>query len=191
MKLVCLGDSITYGYRVRRKESWVSLLSERSGISVVNKGIVGDTTSGMLSRFERDVLREKPTHVMIMGGSNDFVCEMPISIVKANIFSMVCQSYHYGILPLLGIPIPMVEEEAKKFFQFSDDFEKINSNIEEYRNWLINFSSLSQCKYLDFYSIFIDSKTESLKRDLYIDGIHPTKEGNLKIFDYVMSVLKL
>ena len=73
MKLVCLGDSLTYGYGVPRRDCWVSLCAERTGHTLVNRGITGDTAGGMLSRFGRDVLNERPDRVLIMGGANDLL----------------------------------------------------------------------------------------------------------------------
>ena len=59
MKILCLGDSLTYGMGVLHKERWSSLVAEQTGYTVVNRGISGDTTGGMLARFERDVLRQR------------------------------------------------------------------------------------------------------------------------------------
>ena len=43
MKIVCLGDSLTYGYGVPRKDGWVSLAAQATGHTLVNKGVSGDT----------------------------------------------------------------------------------------------------------------------------------------------------
>ena len=55
MKIVFIGDSFTRGFGVRRNESSVpSLLEKETKKILVNKGINGDTTSGMLARLHRD-----------------------------------------------------------------------------------------------------------------------------------------
>ena len=56
MDLICLGDSLTFGLGVRRGRCWTALFAEESGWNVSNRGISGDTTSGMLARLHRDVL---------------------------------------------------------------------------------------------------------------------------------------
>lgn len=46
MKIVCLGDSTTYGYMVNRNQVWTSILNTKfnnSNIQFINKGINGDT----------------------------------------------------------------------------------------------------------------------------------------------------
>ena len=47
MDLICLGDSLTFGLGVRRGRCWTALFAEESGWNVSNRGISGDTTSGM------------------------------------------------------------------------------------------------------------------------------------------------
>ena len=70
--VVGLGDSITDD-----SQSWLEilrhLLAERrpeSGVQVVNAGISGDTSSGLLGRF-LDVLEVNPDWMIILIGSND------------------------------------------------------------------------------------------------------------------------
>jgi lysophospholipase L1-like esterase len=84
MIIVCLGDSITYGFPYGPATSWAARLSENIEARVINKGINGNTTSDMLARFERDVLKYKPTHLILMGGINDVVCAESLDRVKYN-----------------------------------------------------------------------------------------------------------
>lgn len=56
--LHCLGDSLTFGLGVRRQDWWTSLAAQKLGVRVVNLGINGDTTAGMLVRLRLDVLSE-------------------------------------------------------------------------------------------------------------------------------------
>jgi len=55
MKLVCLGDSLTYGYKIKPSEAWPSLIISQKcdNVEVLNKGILGDTTGGMLAQAPR------------------------------------------------------------------------------------------------------------------------------------------
>jgi acyl-CoA thioesterase I len=56
MKIVCIGDSLTEGLGVDKQKSWPIILGELGKMVVINKGISGDTTSGMVSRFYQDVI---------------------------------------------------------------------------------------------------------------------------------------
>ncbi len=86
--VVALGDSLTAGYRasdpysIDRRVPYPYQLEELirqrvalrgSGVQafVVNAGINGDSTEGMLERFDRSVEAEKPDAVVVWGGIND------------------------------------------------------------------------------------------------------------------------
>ena len=62
--LVFLGDSITQGWGNDMGGSF-------PGVPVVNRGISGDTTRGMLIRLRQDVLALNPTGVVLLMGTND------------------------------------------------------------------------------------------------------------------------
>ncbi len=189
MKIVCLGDSLTFGYKMKRKDTWPEILGRKIGVDVVNKGINGDTTTGFLSRFEKDVIDENPSHVVIMGGVNDLFWEVPLSVIKSNIAALVFQAYHYRIKPLLGIPIPIIPREATKYYN-CNIFKNVNKQLKQYREWLLNFTSFARytkCICLDIYDIFYDPMKDEGRKKLYIDGLHPTIEGNEKIAQYIIS----
>ncbi|MFT6707865.1 MAG: acyl-CoA thioesterase-1, partial [Flavobacteriales bacterium] len=50
-KLVTLGDSLTEGYNIDKLKRWTKLLHQKHNLEIINSGISGDTTTGMLSRF--------------------------------------------------------------------------------------------------------------------------------------------
>ena len=105
MKIVCLGDSLTYGFGVRRSKIWTKLAQDKLGIEIINEGINGDTSGGMLSRFQDAVSSKRPDAVLIMGGANDLIVGADLGVVKANIMSMAHQS-------------------IAKYIDFYDEFEK-------------------------------------------------------------------
>lgn len=72
MKLLCLGDSLTYGFDVRPDQSWTALVSAKSHIHIDNEGQCGDTTTGMVYRLHQFDLSRYDAF-FIMGGSNDIL----------------------------------------------------------------------------------------------------------------------
>ena len=58
MKLICIGDSLTFGYGVHLSQRWTRLCAQETGWELVNEGINGDTTGGMLARMQGGVLAE-------------------------------------------------------------------------------------------------------------------------------------
>ena len=50
--MILIGDSLTFGYGVSKKNSWVyKLQNEYTNLKILNKGVNGDTTSLMLTRY--------------------------------------------------------------------------------------------------------------------------------------------
>lgn len=162
--VVAIGDSITYGYPYTHQESWVYLASRRLGIPMINKGEPGETTGEMRQRFAADVLAEKPTHVIIMGGTNDAFYNLPLERVCNNIYRMCEEAHIAGIKPIIGIPVPVNEAQAEAW-------------LKAYRTWLQDFAGRMGFQVLDFYSVLVDSGTGLLKPDCHDDGVHPNLSG--------------
>jgi lysophospholipase L1-like esterase len=99
MKLIAIGDSITYGQNVRASEAWPAVLERLTGHDVRNAGVCGDTTRLGLERFPRDVLLHKPRVVVIQFGHNDAnmwasdpgVPRVSAEAYVANIYDMVAR----------------------------------------------------------------------------------------------------
>ena len=93
MKLICIGDSLTFGYGVRPSQRWTRLCAQETGWEIVNEGISGDTTGGMLVRLrallaERDICVQRPL-VLLMGGANDIFFSGTDTGARANMGAML------------------------------------------------------------------------------------------------------
>ncbi|MCC0652083.1 MULTISPECIES: SGNH/GDSL hydrolase family protein [unclassified Clostridioides] len=191
MKIVCLGDSLTYGFGVSRSNSWTNIVSQETGLEIINKGINGDTTSGMLVRFNEDVLQNSPDMVFIMGGTNDFIAGAGNEVINSNIMAMVHQAYAKNIIPIIGIPlrpdIPNVREDWSSF----TDFNTVSKKLESYNYWIKKFSVTFNTDFVDFYSEYNKSMEKKGYKKLYFDGLHPTKEGHRIIANiFIKSINK-
>lgn len=184
MKIVCIGDSLTYGYGVPRRDNWVSLLNKDGQVRYVNKGINGDTSGGMLARFHSDVVAEKPRMVIIMGGINDFIMGANIETVKTNIMAMVHQSHYHLIIPVIGIPLRSDDRNIRDDWAEFTDFREVAEKIKLLRSWIYDFSKVFHAEYLDFYCDF-ESVTQGDYGDYFIDGLHPDKKGHKIISEIV------
>jgi len=187
LKIACIGDSLTYGYRVRRSQVWTKLVENEYGIEVLNKGINGDSTGGMLSRFYRDVVENKPSYVFIMGGTNDLIMEVPLNVIRSNISTMVHQARGYNITPIIGIQ-PLTEPEmAKKHWCNITDFTKVNEELERLREWIIEFSNIFDVQFVDFCRELDKRIAEYNKYEIYLDGLHLTPRGNEIMKDIIKA----
>lgn len=190
MRIVCIGDSLTYGYKLKRSEVWTKLLEIKCGTEVLNKGINGDSSNGMLSRFYKDVVENSPTHVIIMGGTNDLTMDVPLSIVKSNIASMAHQANANGIIPIIGLQIQIEVEMSNKYWPDITDFSRVNKEIIKYREWVIKFGKTFKVPVIDFFAEFNKYTADENKSELYLDGLHPTFKGNEIITNIAFDVFK-
>lgn len=177
MKIVAIGDSITEGYPYTRNESWVTYLAQEFQCEVINQGINGDLTQSMCDRFERDVLSFNPTHVIILGGTNDAYAKYPLARVSANFKEMIKMSQEHGIIPLLGLPIPSLEADDEFFLQ-------------QYRNWLIDYARESNLLLLDFYTPFKNRLETGEGSKLFAGDVHPSLEGYKFMAEIVVCELR-
>ncbi|MDO9110400.1 MAG: arylesterase [Desulfatirhabdiaceae bacterium] len=91
--IVALGDSLTEGYGVKEHQAYPALLEAmllKEGFSgkVINAGISGETSSGLLSRISR-VLLLKPDIVILCTGANDGLQGMDHGLIQNNISKII------------------------------------------------------------------------------------------------------
>lgn len=178
MKIVCIGDSLTFGYGVSREESWLHLINNRNSIEAINKGINGDSTAGMIFRFYEDVVSNKPEYVFIMGGTNDFLMNSSVNSVQERIEELIEEAKRENIKVILGIQPAIITHLAKAYWQSSDNYDEINLKLNEYRNWAVDFAASNKITCIDFYEEFTHYLNKVNEKVLYIDGIHPTAKGH-------------
>lgn len=183
MKLFCLGDSLTFGFGVPRAARWTTLLEREIGWDVVNLGINGDTTAGMLSRLAPQVLSEIEgragrisSRVILMGGSNDVFFSGTDAQARANMAAMCHRLMGDGVRPMLGISLPVDWRNAPRQWAEAVDFEHAARVMEEYCAWLKRFGRAFNLPVVDFAADFTDGGEP--KHELFLDGLHPNGEGH-------------
>lgn len=180
--IVCLGDSTTYGYMITRKKVWPSILNnkfaeEGKDINIINKGINGDTTSGMIARFERDCLNENADLLILMGGVNDIFMFQNIDKIKDNIKLIVETSNKNNVDIILFTPIPFIKE-IFTFFE-ADNLDGFENTLKEYVSWINDYTKENNIKSIDVYNMFMNNIFKSNKyEDIYFDGVHLSENGH-------------
>lgn len=183
MKIICLGDSFTRGFGVRKQENWISNI-HIDNMTFVNKGINGDTTSGMLSRLHQDVIDKSPGYVLLTGGINDFITGSSVEIPKNNYMAMVHQAYHNMIRPIIGIEPGISPDTVRSDWAAFADFNEVMKKHIELRTWLLGFSRTFGVPCIDFFEELEHIKSLYTDKDFYVDGIHMTKEGHKYMADF-------
>jgi acyl-CoA thioesterase I len=164
VKIVCLGDSITYGFPFGPTYSWVKMLSKKINGEVINRGINGNTTSDMLARFDRHVVKYNPTHVIIMGGINDVLCHESFDRIIWNLQAMIEEAGKNNIRVILGLPTAVDEPECEV-------------RVNRIRVWMRQYAGNHGIKIIDFAGAFYDERRKIITYLLMPDGSHPTEEG--------------
>jgi acyl-CoA thioesterase I len=178
LKIVCIGDSLTRGYKIKGSEVWTRLVQDRLEFQVLNKGVIGDTCQEMLGRFQRDVIEKKPTYVIIMGGINDLIKQVPAAVVYSNIIAMVHKAQDSKIIPIIGIQMLTVPALAEQYWPGVTNFNIVNKELTYIRELIIEFANRFHVQIIDFYSEIYKNFDMRNKYDLYIDGVHLSAKGN-------------
>ena len=83
-RVVFAGDSLVGG--------WRSMAGDLPQFKVANRGIGGETTRGLLFRWQEDVLDLHPKAIVVLSGSNDLSAAQDPKATLANLASMIEQA---------------------------------------------------------------------------------------------------
>lgn len=170
--VVFLGNSIT------EAGPWAEVLP---GVNVVNRGISGDISWGVLARLD-SVLALKPAKIFLLIGINELKRGMPVTVIASNynrIVSAVKRKAPQTKLYLQSV-LPVAEQVM------SNAYSKISNKLITVLNDSLQQVALRyQCGYVDLYhDVFADGSGQ-MKRELTSDGIHLKPAGYLQWADYL------
>ena len=164
-----LGDSITHGGDKFHSGGQLSCQWESyCNIPVKNLALSGDTTSGMLNRFDRDVLPFSPKVLIIMGGINDIRTSFASAeeVIK-NLNAIREKCIANDIIPVF-ITTPSMYPGI-----MTADFTN--------ENWQADRNKINQWIKSTPYNLDFNSKLEDeeglLKLEYTVDGLHPNAKG--------------
>lgn len=162
-KIVFLGNSITEGGK------WKLLLKDST---VINRGISGDNTFGLLARID-DIVKLKPSALFILIGTNDLSKKIPDEAVIENIFTIVSKvkagSSKTKIFIQSILPVNETIEGFPKQFNNTIHINTINDQLARY-------ATRMRYTYVDLYGKFIDSQGK-LDAKYTHDGLHLNAVG--------------
>lgn len=182
-KIVCMGDSLTEGYGIETHYRWSDLLSHDMNIEIINSGISGDTTGGMLARFKSMVIDYSPSHVIITGGTNDLSLNISDEQIISNILAMTRYARYNDIISIIGIPTMIYHNDSAVCGSIFLDQDILKNRMEVYRNKLKRFAKEDGLAYIDF--------STGMTPDLYLeDRLHPDEAGHKIMMENAKAVLK-
>lgn len=141
-----------------------------------NRGISGDTTSGMLNRLDNNLLALKPSRVIFLGGANDINRGVTPDEVISNIREILtriktsvpdCEIYVESMYPVNPYthPIYLNSVDNRK----NEDILAINAALEP-------LCAELGCTYINVHDKLTD-EDGNLRADITMDGLHVNEDG--------------
>ena len=162
--VVFFGDSITQG--------WGSLATDFPNLKTANRGIRGDTTRGLLTRIQGDVLDVHPRAVSMLIGTNDLDQGGTPETIAENMKAIVAALHKAD--PKMPIVLNKVMPRgAKKNRDFAALIPKLNALYEA------AFKDDPAVTIYDTYALF-DDGSASVKKEEFPDLLHPNGTGYAK-----------
>jgi len=171
-KVVFLGNSITEG------GNWKRLLKDST---VINRGISGDNTFGMVARMD-EIVKLKPGSVFILIGTNDLSKSIPNEAIIENIFTIVSKIKAGS--PKTKIFVQSILPVNEKVEKFPQQFNN-GSHILIINDQLSRYAERLRYTYVDLYSKFLDDQGR-LNASYTHDGLHLNASG----YQHWLEVLK-
>lgn len=187
---VFLGDSITAGFQqgpgylppryypfTNMLESSIRMkLKEMESdvqVAIENKGMDGDSTSGMVNRYHTSVLPERPDYVVIMGGLNDLFTRITVDEVYANLVKLIQKTRDIGATPIMLSTTPVAE--APEF----------NHRIKELNNKVTKYCESEDILFIDLFTDLLEGGVLAAKYSN--DGVHLSDRGYGKIISELFN----
>lgn len=165
LRILCLGDSLTYGYDVPRGDGWVERLQKSyPQLTFVNEGVNGDTLQGMTYRWERLAKSAPWQGVILMGGTNDILMGRTALACVEKLKALGEQIHHTGSSLIVGVPMEM-----------DFDYNGLNEVIEAYRRHILVWAQEAALPVIDFYEALHKPQERG---EIVFDGdVHPNVLG--------------
>ena len=191
MKIMCMGDSITYGNGLADlSDRWSDIVAARTGHTMVNLGIGGDATGGMLARCQTQIFAKDPDAMHLLGGTNDICFTYDYHQAFCNIVSMIRHAQTFGVPIMIGIPIPFVPERFAKQPWFADrDNDYIAEQCEKLAQVLRAFCAGRDIPIVDYRSAFFN-EDGTVKKEYYTDALHPNAMGHAAMAEVLCKRLE-
>ena len=175
--VLVMGDSLSAGYGLSAEEGWVPLMARRiarehPGWSVVNASISGETTVGGSARVVDEVLRHRPSVVVIALGANDALRGLPLAEMRRNLARMIGASRYVGAKVLLvGMRMPP------------------NLGADYTRGFETTYSDLAAFFDIELLPFLLEPIAAD-RNAFQDDNLHPTAAVQGRLRDHVLGALE-
>jgi len=171
-RVLALGDSLTAPHGVTPEQAWPTLLAKKTGWTVVNAGVSGDTSAGALQRLPGLIEEHNPQLVLVTLGGNDMLRRLPQGQTTANLGRMLALAKAHGAKAvLLATPKPSLAGAAFNNLSAAEFYREVAKD--------------SQVPLIEDAMAEVLSKTE-----LKGDQLHPNAAGHALLAEKIFEGLK-
>ena len=166
-EIIFLGNSITEGGK------WKKLFPNKN---VVNRGISGDVTDGILNRLE-EVTASKPKKIFLLIGTNDMARGKSIDYVLENTEKIILQIQNQSEKTKIYLQsiLPINPNVGKKFSGHKNNHQK----IIDVNKLLKKLAKKLNVKFINLHKKMRNGK-KHIKAKYTYDGLHLSEEGYQK-----------
>ena len=176
--VVFMGNSIT--------DCWADTVPAFfSKNNFVGRGISGQVSSQMLTRFQEDVINLQPKVVVICCGTNDIAQNngyISLEHILHNIKSMCELARANKIKPIVCSTLPAKGFKWRPEMKPANDIIRLNEMIKAY-------AKENKIPYVDYHSALKDEEN-GLPLKYSKDGVHPNAQGYAVMESVIMPILK-
>jgi acyl-CoA thioesterase-1 len=116
--IVAFGDSLTDGVGASKGKAYPDVLSELTGLEVINAGVSGEVTAEGVQRLPLVLETHNPQLVILMEGGNDILRNLNQAQTKANLSKMIEMIRLSGAeVVLMGIPEKNLFSDSAGFYE--------------------------------------------------------------------------
>ncbi|GAB3417421.1 SGNH/GDSL hydrolase family protein [Niabella aquatica] len=173
--IVFLGNSIT------ERGPWDQLLAG-SVFPVINRGIGGDNSFGILARID-EVLRLKPKAIFLMDGINDQFKKIPYDISINNYRLIIKKIKTASPLTKIYIESALPINEAILTEEYARGCNKL---VPAFNKKLKQLAGEQQVTYINICPLF-QNKKGVLKAAFTMDGVHLKPEAYIRWVNFLKS----
>jgi len=179
MTILCLGDSLTFGYGVPREDTWCAVAARLCGHEFQNLGVNGATTGEM---------REKPlppaaNALLVMGGLNDLFMGMEPAVPLSHILAICENARRAGLRPVVGIPMQISPDVEEAWCDGPVDVDWVRAAYADLAEALVLACAERGIESIDFRPLVGPA-------ELSFDGIHLNRRGHLRMAEAVSEFWK-
>lgn len=174
------GVTIFLGNSITEAGNWGKLLNDTT---VLNRGIGGDITYGLLKRLD-DVTAREPKKLFILIGINDIGKDIPDSVIAYNYFKIIKQvhakSPNTKIFVQSILPLNTLHAGFPQHYDKAEHIPKVNAMLKA------NATAMDYT-YITLTPLFAD-KNGRLKDEYTYEGLHLKSEAYVIWVDYLKKM---